>query len=92
MNRYKSGARKEYAVLRAWRACGASCARSAGSHGLWDISVVHDGYVFLIQVKAGRKHEDANLALFRKLKVRENVRKQLYHYTRGQTKPRIEEL
>ena len=90
MTNYRAGARKEYAVLRSLKSRGAVCSRSAGSHGLWDVVSVLGGEVTLIQVKSGRRHEDANLALFRALKVR--ATKELWHYTRGSTKPRVEEL
>ena len=48
--------------MRYLEAQGYVCARSAGSHGPWDVVAVRDDEVLLAQVKAGSAKDDGKLA------------------------------
>jgi len=51
--RYRKGRRLEYRTMRVLEAAGYTCARTAGSHGAWDVIAWNEAHVRFIQVKAG---------------------------------------
>ena len=74
MNSYAKGARLERKALHALEAEGYVCTRSAGSHGVWDITAVRGVEpVLLIQVKA-------NLSEAAAMKVLKMMRKRFHQW------------
>ena len=57
---YESGRRLEYEIMKRWEERGYSVARSAGSHGIWDVCAVRwDRSVELIQCKVTKERRVA---------------------------------
>ena len=59
------GTRVEQKVIDMFEAIGGKCVRSAGSHGPFDVIVFLKPAVFLIQVKANRKPDAAEIERMR---------------------------
>jgi Holliday junction resolvase len=93
MTPYKRGRAKEWAVCKELRARGWQAVRSAGSHGLWDVSCLTPlGNAVYIQVwytKTAGYAKDENAEKFRKLKVKRNVAKEMWIYRYGTKLPEI---
>jgi hypothetical protein len=93
VTQYTRGRSKEWAVCKELRARGWQAVRSAGSHGLWDVSALTlEGNAIYIQVwytKTRGYEKDENARLFRALKVKRNVSKEMWIYRYGIKTPEI---
>lgn len=79
-------------MCKALRAEGWQAVRSAGSHGLWDVTAVGPAETRLIQVwytKTKGFVKDENAELFRKLHVGVGTTKQLWIYRFGNATPEV---
>ena len=95
MSNYIRGRKKEYRVKEILEGLGYHCTRASSSKGLFDIIAVNEKKVRLIQVKYTAKdkyYEDKNCKEVRKLKVPENVTKELWVFKLGKRGYEIVEL
>lgn len=91
---YKRGRKKEYEIRTRLQLLGYLAERTAGSHGLWDITAVSRLRVRLIQAKwtatgTDSSWQDDNYRAFRRLHVPDSVTKEIWVFTKGNATPHV---
>lgn len=94
MTNYARGRSKEYAACKALRDDGYCAQRTAGSHGVFDITAVSATTIKLVQVKYTDSGywQDGNVELLKQLPVPPSTNKEIWVYRKGISQPTIHVL
>lgn len=84
---YERGRAYEYKSQRALEAAGYETARTAGSHGPWDVAGFSAGGVVLVQVKFNCKPTPAEIEQFQMYPVPPGTTKLVHQWRKGARAP-----
>ena len=91
-NQYRRGVSKEIVVRNWYRERGYNSERTAGSHGLWDVTSVNEAFVVITQVKwskTGSGWKDKNYKAFVAFEVNRLTVKEVRLFIKGTKDPLV---